>query len=134
MNLNVDQAVALLQEQFDQSCQEISDGEAKLAKDKETKKRLAIAIKALKGGKGDIAKNGSSKKCCDKPAAIEIIETFLTDNGPLPADDLKELASSKVKERGWSLNGFPMLLKRVLKDARFNVSDTGIVSLDKKLD
>lgn len=128
MDITINQALGVLEEQLKPLDERAAKLEAELAATKDTRKRLKMAVAALRGGKAT-TKNQAQKKCAKKADVISVIEKLLQDNGTMPVDDLRELSRSNITEKNWSLSGFELRFKEALKSGLFDVSPDNSVSL-----
>jgi len=129
MDITIDQALGVLEEQLKPLDEKATELEAELANIKDTRKRLTMAVTALRGGKASAKGGQSSKKCAKKADVISIMAKLIQDNGAMPLDDLRELSRSNILEKNWSLSGFELRFKEALKSNGFDLSPSNSVSL-----
>ena len=94
--------------------------------------RLEAALNALDGkpANGKPVKRSvrkAAKPCATKDDVLAVLMTLLADNGEMPADDLEELAKSKIVGQGKSLSGFQLRRNEAIGDGRIETDQAGMV-------
>ena len=61
-----------------------------------------------------------------KPEVVELATTILKELGKVTPENLKSQVLKTARESGKSVKGLARVLQHALKDARFQVADSGI--------